>query len=356
MTTVEQQILAYRPDRAAASKFRESHVEGLLNQSASLVERCIDSLREFHALDFAFNDLDLSIKQLENDIAMDESRRDTGIFDRDSVAATSRKQFLDDSQGAFNASSVHAQQLFALKTTENQLVAGYIRAGQNVNEKALEDIARNSDRATSIRGIAWAVADAANARTDVANRRAILDERKALLSNAKAFDLHWQRDLVGARLLQDWRDTCDRVSVVQVGLLHIYGYKLSAPVPALARTIGDAINALYSWIRVTLEWLVAYSQCDQAFSSVFSMRDILKGTPWDRSTSSFVASFQIDTRSFGLHDNVRLRGIGGSLVGAGLVPWSIVVNVPQKAVFERKKTRTLVNQSMPSCLLEHRTG
>jgi len=52
------------------------------------------------------------------------------------------------------------------------------------------------------------------------------------------------------------------------------------------------------------------------------------------------------------HENCRLRGIGASLVGeAGTVPWSVVVRLPEEAIYERAGQSVHVDQSsLPSCL------
>jgi len=345
-------MLTYAPPQAISKKFRQSQVESLLNQSAGLIERCIDHLREVRGLDLAFNDLSIALEAADLDTALDEKRRDDKVFERNTTSALREKKFLDDSQAHLDASLMEATKLYGYAENEGQGKAGYTRAGQNLDEKDIEVDRRSADTENIANSIKWSQDDTKYLSDDVANRRTIVEKRKSLLVKDQAYSLDWQRDLVAARLTKDWADLCDRVSVVKRGLQDVYGYAEPAPVmPSGAATLDEAINDLYVWVRSALEWLIAYGQRDQAFTKVVSLKDLLNGTAWAHSADSFESTYSLASSMFPQHDNVRLRGIGGSMVGAGLVPWTVIVSVPTKAVFERNGARALVTQAMPSCVL-----
>lgn len=349
MLDLDGSILGYVPPRAVANKFREFQVEALLNQSASLVERCIDRLREYRSLDLSHNEMQLSIFAMERAIDLDVTRMQQKAFERDRFLAIEQEDYLKKSKFNFDASVVDAQAY--RDASAGQGAASLAKGNQALNEKKVDECSRASDTTVNAAQKQWAEEDLASAKTDLENRKSVLDQRKALVADAKAFGLQWQRDLVGGRLVQDWANACDRVIVIEHGLSKIFGYKVAAPLPSNAHTVDEAVNQLYSWVRAALEWLVAYVQRDQAFTSVLSLQRLLGGNTWAAAAEGFSASFELPSEAFPRHDNVRLRGIGASLLGAGGIPWAVVLRPPRNAIYMRERQRYPIVQDMPTCTL-----
>jgi len=110
------------------------------------------------------------------------------------------------------------------------------------------------------------------------------------------------------------------------------------------------------WIRQAIENLVAYQQLDQSFTRVVSLRAVTGNESWEKlqkSKEKFSTNFVLPPDIFFMHENVRLRGLGASLIGeAGTVPWSIVIKLPEEAYYLRSGENASVSQGdVPSCFI-----
>jgi hypothetical protein len=352
----EAVVLRHSPDpELLKTRFRWWHVESLLNQAAELAEKCLEESQEYASLTRAATEmaLDLSIESSQIDL---ESLR-PGYPERSMVTTQTRAQYFANASNAVVGARWHSELLYQLGEGAEQGRAGHIKAGQGLNEKQAEEIGFQSDRTLSGYQSTWSEEDRAYIRRGFELRRAAFDERVSHTAPGKAFGLAWQAELVFSRLSRSYADAYNRAFVASEGLRVIYGRqteRLPGEQPAL-----EAISQLANWVRTEIEWLAAYAQLDQAFTCVMSLRGRIGEDAWDEideeeDLASVPVHFELPADLFSAHYNVRLRGLSASLVGknAGVIPWTIVVRLPEAAVFQRSNASTPVNQSsLPNCVI-----
>ncbi|MDU0459618.1 MAG: hypothetical protein RW306_12905 [Geobacteraceae bacterium] len=354
MSAIMYRIFDYQPDpKVLSAKFRRWHVEALLNQSADLIEKGLAELREYCSLNSAWRQLSIELDAQEKTLVLDKSR--LSYFDRDEEIARIRKSYLDDTQTELGGSVFHADKLYNFQVGEGQGLAGWTRAGQNMQEKHIEARARAMDHQLTDCHIKWGTDDSMYNKSKLNIHEVAIKLKRELTAPGQALALEWQRDLVYERLKQIHEDAYNRSCVAMKGLEQIYGY-VAPPLPPSNKSIEAAISELANWIRTSIEWLVAYGQLDQAFTRVISIRSLLDKDVWDQLSESddqFSVSLQIPSKLFTNHDNVRLRGIAATLLGkAGVIPWSLLIRLPQKAIYQRSGERVKFDQSdLPHCLL-----
>ena len=143
MSVQFHRVLQYRPDPSELkAKFRRWHVEALLNQAADLIEKCIDQLRDYSALNFAWNQFILDLETQENEHALEKTR---SYPERDVVNLLRKNDFLKSSQQWLDGVIYHAQKLYDYHEGEAQGFAGWARNGQNLMEAHLDIEARRLD-------------------------------------------------------------------------------------------------------------------------------------------------------------------------------------------------------------------
>ena len=359
-TQTSQKILSYKPNQQKiAAKFRKWHVESLLNQAADLIERCALQLKEYRSLDFSWTQLEIDLKSQNAELKLDQDRKD--VFERDLIQLREKETFFKNTD-EFNAKVIiEADKLYDFDTREGQGQAGWTKAGQNKNEKHIEDTFRSLDKTQTTKQIEWLTAD-------VKYKQALLDIRSVNNSSknqnimpGQAFSLKWQRDLVGEKLQRDYEDAYDRTLIAEKGLDEIYGFKKNpATPPDNLTTMDERITYLTNWVRNSIEWLVSFQQLDQAFTRVISIKSILEEEAWEAIIAAddiYEGRIRIPNSLFSGHEFVRLRGIGASLLGkkdkkVGVIPWSILLSVPKQAQYLMNGNLTKIEQTdMPKCLL-----
>jgi hypothetical protein len=348
--------LDYVPDKEMLrAKFRRWHVEALLNQAADLADKCVGELREHSSLDYSWNRFSQELAVQEKELKLDQER--IGFFQRDHDSATKRQTYFTESKEQYDASIFHADKLYNQHGGGENGGALHTQAGQNLNEKNVETFNRNLAKALSNLEVGWTESDATYNQARLDARKDNLDKIRELSTGKNSLALDWQSDLLWARIQRSYEDALNRATVAHAGLTEIYGY--DKPLPALSapeKSVHEKVSDLTIWIRNAVEWLVAYQQCDQSFTRILSIRSVLTDDEWHslkHSNDQFSASIQVPEKLFSGHHNVRLRGIGASLVGdAGEIPWSMIVRPPENAVYRRLPTDKKVIQSdLPPCVL-----
>lgn len=371
------QIMDYRPDPIELRlNFRPWHVEALLNQAADLIDKCLGELREYSSLVYSWNQFQIDLRAQQEELDEDKKRAGyiegvlppsglrQGYFGRDLVIAEARQTFFTQSRPAFDSARAHTQQLYThwsnnLDLREGQ--AAHISAGQNSSEKEVENLERTMNEGLTNQYIAWATSDMAYNKHLLDLRSKALASKRELSNEKGPLALEWQSGLVFSRVKQNYEDALNRACVAKVGLDKFYGYKGRNEIPPpptepTGNPVELDVTNLAIWIRTSIAWLVAYQQLDQAFTRVVSVRSLLTEDTWEELTSAedrFSISVMLPAELFANHENVRMRGVGASLLGeAGSVPWTLIIGLPKKAVYQRLTESEKVDQDdLPTCLL-----
>ena len=349
-------IMDYQPDRAALkTKFRPWHVEALLNQAADLMDKCLGELREYAALNYAWNQFSIDLMTLRKELDLDIAHKED--YKRDKITVDAKQKFFTDSQSSFDAAKAEAAQLHSYKSNEGQGNAGWTRAAQNYREKLVEDFSRNMEKTLADLHVAWFNSDVGYNESRLEIREGAVKEKEDRSVSGQPLALNWQSELVWIRLKRDYEDALNRACIAEEGLERFYGHKPDVSVlPGSEQPMEAAISHLEIWIRKSIEWLVAYQQREQAFTRVVSIRSLLTKETWNslkEAKDHFETSLTIPAALFSNHDNTRLRGIGASFIGdVGDVPWSLIVRVPKEAIYQRNgQSINVIQGDLPSCFL-----
>ncbi|HBG05584.1 MAG: hypothetical protein A2075_12900 [Geobacteraceae bacterium GWC2_58_44] len=318
-------IVSYRPDPdLLAANFRPWHVEALLYQAATLMDRCLVDFREYSSLDYEWN-------QFKTDLEVQEKQ-----LDLDKIGEAEGEAEIE-AEGVADKEVVSAQ---------DEAVS---------SEESQEGVEENAEVTEAEPALALAAAPIVKSTLQL--RAEAVQRKKELAGPGRPFALDEQRDLTLKRVCRDYEEGLNRACVAYEGLKTIFGLVgLASPLRPESETLATSITQLSIWIRNAIEWLVEYQHLEQAFTRVVSVRSLLNRSAWvqlKQARDSFSTKLQVPADLFRGYDNCRLRGIGASLIGeAGKVPWSIVLRLPDDAVYERSGQMVDVDQSSRAfCLL-----
>ena len=323
MSELACNIVIYRPDpETLAAKFNYWHLEALLHQADTLITRCLADFEDYSSLDFAWNQFQTDLETQEKKLGRYSQTPERDVFDRSGSAPGEMEGMSDQSLVTQEESEI----LTLVETVE----ADQERSGP---------------------------AEAAPLKTSLDFRVEEVQRKKELSAPGRPFALNERRDLALKRLCRDYEEAVDRACVAQQGLRKLYDHVgASAPLPTEAETLGTSITALSTWIRNSLEWLSGYHLREQSFTRVVSVRSLLNRNAWvllKHSRESYSVKLQLPADLFRGHDNCHLRGVAAALVGeVGTVPWSMMLRLPDEAVYERNGQSVELDQSdRTSCLL-----
>jgi hypothetical protein len=313
-------VVAYHPDpEILAAKFRPWHVEALLQQAAVLIKSCQRDYKEYCTLDYAWNrfrtDLEIQERQLE--------------FEKQGVAA----------EGSA-ATSVTLQQPEDLS--------------EQTQESPEESESETEERGEIAEEPAVTGAPAV-LQSGLELRAAAIRRKHELSAPGGPFALDERRDLALKRLCRDYEEAVNRACVAEAGLSAFYDHaEAASPLPTASEALGSSITNLSIWINNASEWLAQTEQLEEKFTKAISVRSLLSRSAWmqlRQARDSFLIKLQIPANYFRDHDNCLLRGVSASLVGeAGTVPWSMILRLPEDAVYKRGDDWVDVDQSnRPSC-------
>ena len=323
MSKLACNIVSYRPEPAMlAASFSTWQAEALLCEAATLLERCVADFKEYSTLDRAWKGYRNDLEILEKEVELDMRR------------------------------AAPEQEAEASPATELEEPAGEPKSGEEAQEgRGQEEGEAEAPPA------AEPTPEREPAETFLGLRTEAVRRKKELSAPGGPFALDEQRDLVLRRLCRDYEEAVNRVSVAEEGLKMLYGYDGEAsPLTSWAETLGVSITSLTIWTRNAIEWLVRYQRKEQAFTRALSVRAILNRNAWGQlrhARDSFSIKLQVPVELFQGFDNCRLRGVSASLIGeAGTVPWSMLLRLPEAALFVRSGEKVDVDQSaLPPCLL-----
>jgi hypothetical protein len=323
MSKLACNIVLYRPDpEMLAARFRYWHVEELLNQANVLINRCLEDFKEYSALDYEWNQFLVDLESQEKKAGLYSPPTEKDIFDRE-VAAPQQ------AEGEAEAQQPLGEEILTLMETAEE------------GEAKVE-----AEEAPVI-------------KSSLDLRAEAVQRKKELSAPGRPFALNERRDLALQRLCRDYEEAVNRACVAEEGLNKIYGQVgASSPLPSAAEQLGASITSLSTWIRNSTEWLAVNRLLEEPFTRVVSVRALLNRNAWallKHSRDSYSLKMQVPVELFRGHDNCRVHGISAALVGeAGTVPWTVIVRLPDDAVYERSGLSVYTDQSdRPTCLLGH---
>jgi hypothetical protein len=325
MSALACNIAIYRPDPdMLATKFRPWHVETLLTEAGTLIDRCLEEFKYYSSLDYDWNAFQLDLETQEKKLGL--VKHEAGeVVTTESTTPQETEDFANVSQEP-------------IEDLDADMAARSVELRPEEEQVALETAGASFSTSLEV-------------REDEVRRK------QALSAPGRPLALNEQRDLALKRLCRDYEEAVNRVCVAEEGLKTYYGHAgPSSAISYEAETLGTSITNLSIWIRNSIEWLAGYQLQEQAFTRVVSVRALLNRNAWvqlKHTRDSFSTKLQVPADLFRGYDNCRIRGIGASLIGeAGTVPWSIMLRLPDEALYERPGQSVDVDQSrLASCLL-----
>jgi hypothetical protein len=369
-------LLKHEPDaRVLHTAFRFRQLEPLLNQAATLVEQCLADVRDYGALDYAWNQFQIELATETKDLDLDQQRAE--FLDRDKVVAEKRLAFQTNSEAEMKASVDAATKLEGFGTGSNppQGEPGHARAEQNLHEKKVQLASRAWENDLLQKQKEWGTQDVDYGTKKLANRAEALKRRQALTGPGQPFALDQQRDLVFERLQRNYVDALDRAAAAQIGLERVLGWKVDAPKLPPPQGGGEStvqivVSHLANWVRDRLEGLVALQQREHSFTRIVSVRALVGEVEWQRLRRADVGPppgrcdllVPIGQATFVGFEGVRLRSVAAWLLGgvAGFYPWALSVAPPKSGLYLRGGKAAAVDQGdLGRCVLgrvEHRNS
>lgn len=324
-------VVLYRPDpKMLEERFRQWQPEQLLDQASVLIDRCLTDFREYCSLDYIWHQFESELEVQEKQLDIDQKCEAKYSFQREGEEAPEPEPAAGEPDTTEAAAAEAAPE----------------------GEKAEHEEAREEEPAPEPeRG------PVSFSQMNLELRAEAVRRKKELSAPGRPLSLIEQRDLTLKRLCRDYEEAVNRALVAEEGLKFYYGrVELASPLPSEAETLGESITNLAIWIRDSAQWLHEYRQREQAFTRVVSLRSLLNRSLWvqlKQARDSFAVKLQIPPELFRGFENCRLRGIGASLIGeAGKVPWSMLVKLPDQALYERGGRPVEVDQSgRAACLV-----
>jgi hypothetical protein len=355
-TVFMEKVLDYFPKQDFRKRhFRYWHVESLLNQAADLMDKCMADLREYNSLLYNSEQFKLDLSTTEKELILEKQRLE--LFEREVIEAQAKIEFNKSAEIHFDGSIIpKAQEVFDLNLSEGLRKPDHSKAGQNLFECKVRGEETKLNLKISKKQLEWATSDKLYNENRVELRQKIIEIKNELAENGLAFDFQSQVDISFEKLKLNYQYSLDRVIAAKEGLEIIYGYQSEIEQIDPSR-IDKKVQELFKWISNSMVFLVAYGQLDQAFTKVISLFSLLNTSEQNRITNSVdecLISLRIPNDAFNVHDNVRLRGIGASLLGDEIatIPWGIEVAVPEKAIYKRANQTFFINQKeLPVCVL-----
>jgi hypothetical protein len=336
MTKLACNVVSYLPDpKLLAAKFRPWHTEALLDQAAFLTERCLGDFKEYSDLDYRWHQFETDLDNAERQLDLDwKCELQYSPLESDNAPAEE-----------VEAEAAPEPEAAEPPEAEEEPPAEGEEGQEPVEEAPLQEPEPEPED------------DLPFSRRNLKLRAAGLKRKRELSAPGRPFALVEQRDLALKRLCRDFEEAVDRACVAQEGLKQFYGREeLPSPLSNEAETLAQSITNLCNWIRDARDWLDSYKLQEQAFTRSLSVRSFLNRSAWvqlKQARDTFSIKLQIPLDLFKGYENCRIIGVGASLIGeAGKAPWSVMLRLPEEAVYERSGQYVEVDQSgRPQCLL-----
>ena len=334
VSPIDASVIDYKPSSdLAVVKFREWHVESLLNKTADLLDRCLADRAKYDPLRAQGFLSGISMEIEIETMTLEEKRRDAGFLDIPIGDSDIKLSRLQQAKVALDAVATDFKQ-------ENSANPSNINGAQiNLNENTLSRLAMEIDLAqradTFLRSPVIGQVEASKLQLLEAKKR--LDKKVAATGQNGPLDYATQAKSFQERMDRDFKDAANRIMVASKGLRNIFGYSdlMLKQLEDIEKGSDNALDDAVAWVREAIRWLAAFSQNDQSFTLVISLKKAL-GLEWPKLFDGTTLQFKIDNSLFDKHRYVRLRGLSASLLSQANVlayPVQCVVRVPERAKY-----------------------
>jgi len=297
----------------------------------------------------------------DNNITLDEERRDTGYLDMAAERAESRSNSMKAMTTDQNSLKTYVDSAYGATKTPDVAVwtSGADMFRNNISNKTwfFEKDWNETEKA-------FLAQEVLRQKLAITSARLRYDAKKKLTQPGEPLDYSTQADRVFARISRDLREASHRLLVASDGLRRVYGYaqeySLSYGRGREGGGVEDKIESSVLWCRDAIQWLSAFSQHDQAFSTVISIKEVV-GAAWPTlaQVDGSRVEFDVSPDLFKDHRYVRLRGLSAvTSMSGGSSPLYCSVSVPAYGVFfgdprtGGETDRLPVDQrDMPTCTL-----
>jgi hypothetical protein len=330
----------YVPNETTRAHFRYWHVEAMLNQAADLLDRAVREQNDYHAamqankrLEIEFNRLSSSFATMEKRFRPDphdDYKSEWKMLGYDLAAINRAKDALENATNGAKAwlnniaVSNHQLEGWSANATIKQIDATI----EMYNKPKIEQLIGIAEREYQLKE-----EDKNTVRDEIVTLTAAKESGKEL-------DFKGIADRIERRVVQDFYDAYDRLTVASDGLRDLYGY--TDRLPAIPQNSTDensvdpvddaSLNRVALWNRKALQWLAAFQQLDQGSTYVVSLRTVLHQQTFTDllGQPTFQATFNPPAGAFAGLSYVRLRGVSVVVVGTSQAkgPWRGVLTVP----------------------------
>lgn len=412
LTPMEISTLSYFPTTQEKedlkSKFRIWHIETLVNQSAQLLEDCLNDLKELYALKSQHFSHSQENQEVLSNIEVEEYylMKFTGS---DAIPKAIAAKYIEElslnsnSVQDFNESENSTFPYNANPRVVEQ-TGGPLKDSNNPNYYYLQNrLQRNNlllqKLETELKSLYKDEKDTKENKENERKKKIIeINKNKIKLREensrySKIFDYGLFIQLANQRLERNYQDLIERIVIIEQGLLTLYGVdepiqeSLNKKVPngeSIKYTLDDFNNGviddfsligkvqplyapmspiqktteIYVWLYDKIKFLAAYAQLEQSFSFCFSLKERLSAAEFERmlsSTDVFETQLTLPIQNFptSTHENIRFKGIGAYFIGsAGRFPWRLTIGFPDNAFYIRENQEFPVDQlQIPKCIL-----
>ena len=362
---LEFRLLGYSP-KNSLTKFRKWHVEALLNQAADLLERCVrDRAR---------------VRELKAQWRLLEIERDSGILLDQYVDKYESDKMLNLQIDSLTEELAHLNKLTKsytsvathyrawnkpMKSNNTQLQQAYAITAAARIESTLHQVSIQLKN----RQLAWETKQREFRKTSTSDGKTARLERRKSMDAGEPLSYNEHYKVLEESYIRDFQDAYQRLKVASKGLNEFFAYSKNQEKEKAVLPENDPskdgylpIDANLLWVRNAITWMVGFSQLDQAWTAVFSVRTLVGEENWGKARSTkkgpISLPFHLRPEFFDSHNFVRIRGISAFVKIDGDVPsvWHGTIQLPRLANSKQRWGRTtklvdIDQKELPLCHL-----
>lgn len=318
--SIREALLENRLSITDPGRFRYWHVEPLLNQAADLLDRCLAGQSAYNQLRAEWYKSRQSLIEADRLQMFAEERKNLGSLSQEADVIASQTGHRTSADTNFAAAGNSAPDPFS------QHQAWASQKINNAEIAALNTRKAWLDSTENLRGREHAI------------QNNFLQERDWLLyEEERATNYIEQCDTIVSLIRPDLYDALGRLGIAAKGLVKIYGYDKEVEL-ATVLSEKNPIEYAVNWVRAAIRWLASFSQLDQAFSRIISVRQQIGDGVWNSTVSaadrSMLFSFSLPNNLFNQHLYVRMRGLSVALLSDKEEErsWRAIVHLPKWAL------------------------
>jgi hypothetical protein len=337
-------IASHISDTKSLERFRFWHVEPLLNQAADLLNRCLKDQSEYNSLRAQASLLQWDIDRLDAEQSIDESKLNQGWLDVEPNILQLEIGGREGTRGEHQQVINHFVSWQRSNPDSTELHGAYFNSGGQVQQAIIAQKRLELEIAVKNEQKKWAEQDRNFRLKSITDKRKFIGQKQALMVEGGPLDYRGQCTRIGKRIERDFTDAYDRLRIAAEGLELLYGCpkSLIQLLPINQKKDEDAflsIDGCVQWARDAIRWLVAFSQLDQEFTLIVSLKQSVGQIEWDRSITSAAKQgqlhlrFIVPTNKLDNHTYVRLRGMSAFIEGPNSKDdtWSGIISLPKDA-------------------------